>query len=253
MKKILITGGSGLIGTVLNNHLKDNYDVSNLDIKKPTAPSQKTIIGNINNFEDVQLASKNVDVIIHLGAVISVDSSWEDVLKNNIESTRNVYESAKVNGVKKVIFASSNHTVGLFENDSPYKEIVSGKYENIDPDNMKTIDKNVPLRPDSFYGVSKSFGESIGRYYFETFNIQSVNLRIGTVQKIDTPKSSIRHYSTWLSHRDISQLVEKSIIHDVGFEIFYGVSNNKWRIWDISDAYKKISYVPIDNAENFRN
>ena len=253
MKKILITGGSGLIGTVLNNHLKENYDVSNLDIKKPSDSSQKTFIGNINKIEDLQIASKNKDTIIHLGAVISVNSNWKEVLDNNIESTRNVYESAKINGVKKVIFASSNHAVGLFENDSPYKEIVSGKYNNIDPDTIKRIDENVPIRPDSYYGVSKSFGESIGRYYFETYNIQSINLRIGTVQKIDTPKSSIRHYSTWLSHRDISQLVEKSIIHDVGFEIFYGVSNNKWRIWDISNAYKKISYMPIDNAENFRD
>tara|TARA_B110000263_G_scaffold3607_1_gene3026 strand:+ start:630 stop:1391 length:762 start_codon:yes stop_codon:yes gene_type:complete len=253
MKKILITGGSGLIGTVLNNHLKENYDVSNLDIKKPSDSSQKTFIGNINKIEDLQIASKNKDTIIHLGAVISVNSNWKEVLDNNIESTRNVYESAKINGVKKVIFASSNHAVGLFENDSPYKEIVSGKYNNIDPDTIKRIDENVPIRPDSYYGVSKSFGESIGRYYFETYNIQSINLRIGTVQKIDTPKSSIRHYSTWLSHRDISQLVEKSIIHEVGFEIFYGVSNNKWRIWDISNAYKKISYMPIDNAENFRD
>jgi len=253
MKKILITGGSGLIGTVLNNHLKEKYDVSNLDIKKPSDSSQKTFIGNINKIEDLQIASKNKDTIIHLGAVISVNSNWKEVLDNNIESTRNVYESAKINGVKKVIFASSNHAVGLFENDSPYKEIVSGKYNNIDPDTIKRIDENVPIRPDSYYGVSKSFGESIGRYYFETYNIQSINLRIGTVQKIDTPKSSIRHYSTWLSHRDISQLVEKSIIHEVGFEIFYGVSNNKWRIWDISNAYKKISYMPIDNAENFRD
>ncbi|MDG2101971.1 MAG: NAD-dependent epimerase/dehydratase family protein [Dehalococcoidales bacterium] len=253
MKKILITGGSGLIGSVLNNHLKKNYSLSNLDIKESSDKTQKTIIGDINNFTDVKIASENMDVIIHLGAVISVNSSWEDVLKNNIESTRNIYESAKVNGVKKVIFASSNHTVGLFENDSPYKEIVAGEYNNISPESIKKIDENVPLRPDSYYGVSKSFGESIGRYYFETFGIQSVNLRIGTVQKVDTPKSSIRHFSTWLSHKDISQLVEKSIIHDVGFEIFYGVSNNKWRIWDINNAYKKISYMPIDNAENFRD
>jgi|TARA_B110000495_G_scaffold203915_1_gene230760 nucleoside-diphosphate-sugar epimerase len=253
MEKILITGGSGLIGSILNNHLKENYNLTNLDIKESSDPSQKTIIGNINKFKDVQTASKDMDIIIHLGAVISVNSSWEDVLKNNIESTRNIYESAKLNGVKKVIFASSNHAVGLFENDSPYKEIVSGKYNNIDPDNIKRIDANIPPRPDSYYGVSKSFGESIGRYYFETFGIQSINLRIGTVQKTDSPKSSIRHYSTWLSHRDISQLVEKSIIHGVGFEIFYGVSNNKWRIWDINNAYKKISYMPVDNAEKFRD
>ena len=252
MNKILITGGSGLIGSVLNNHLKEKYNLINLDIKKPTNHSQDTIIGNMNVLEDVKIASKSADAIIHLGAVINVDSDWELVLKNNIESTRNVYEAAKINGVKKVIFASSNHAVGLFENDSPYKEIVEGKYEGLDPKNLKKVDKNVPIRPDSYYGVSKSYGEAIGRYYYETFNIKSINLRIGTVLNSDDPSTSIRHFSTWLSHRDISQLVEKSIIHNVEFEIFYGVSNNKWRFWDIEDSQKKISYMPVDNAEEYR-
>ena len=181
MNKILITGGWGLIGSLLNNHLKEKYNLINLDIKKPTNHSQDTIIGNMNVLEDVKIASKSADTIIHLGAVINVDSDWELVLKNNIESTRNIYEAAKINGVKKVIFASSNHAVGLFENDSPYKEIVEGKYEGLDPKNIKKIDKNVPIRPDSYYGVSKTYGEAIGRYYYETFNIKSVNLRIGTV------------------------------------------------------------------------
>jgi Nucleoside-diphosphate-sugar epimerases len=156
MNKILITGGSGLIGSVLNNHLKEKYKLVNLDIKKPISHSQDTIIGNMNILEDVKIASESADTIIHLGAVINVDSDWELVLKNNIESTRNVYEAAKINDVKKVIFASSNHAVGLFENDSPYKEIVEGKYEGLDPKNIKKVDKNVSIRPDSYYGVSKS-------------------------------------------------------------------------------------------------
>ena len=181
-----------------------------------------------------------------------MDSDWKLVFNNNIESTKNVYEAAKTNNVKKVIFASSNHAVGLFENDSPYKEIVRGEYKNLDPKKIQKIDENVPIRPDSFYGVSKAFGEAIGRYYYETYKIQSINLRIGTVQKIDSPKSSIRHYATWLSHKDIAQLVEKSIIHDLKFEIFYGVSNNKWRFWDIENSYNKISYEPVENAENYR-
>ena len=252
MNKILITGGSGLIGSVLNNHLKEKYNLVNLDIKKPISHSQDTIIGNMNILEDVKIASESADTIIHLGAVINVDSDWELVLKNNIESTRNVYEAAKINDVKKVIFASSNHAVGLFENDSPYKEIVEGKYEGLDPKNIKKVDKNVSIRPDSYYGVSKSYGEAIGRYYYETFNIKSINLRIGTVLNSDDPSTSIRHFATLLSHRDISQLVEKSIIHNVEFEIFYGVSNNKWRFWDIEDSQKKISYMPVDNAEEYR-
>ena len=252
MNKILITGGSGLIGTILNKHLKDKFELINLDIKKPEEHSENTIIGDMNSLDDVINVSKSVQTIIHLGAVINVDSDWNLVLKNNIESTRNIYESAKINKVKKVIFASSNHAVGLFENDSPYKQIVSGEYNDLDPKEIKKINKEVPIRPDSYYGISKAYGEAIGRFYYETFNIKSVNLRIGTVLRTDDPSKSIRHFATWLSHRDISQLVEKSIIHNVEFEIFYGVSNNKWRFWDIEDTQKKIFYDPIDNAENYR-
>jgi nucleoside-diphosphate-sugar epimerase len=252
MKKIFITGGSGLIGTILNNHLSKNYQIVNLDISKSKNNLSETIIGDMNVYEDVLEGSKGCSVIIHLGAVISVDSSWDLVLKNNIESTRNVYEAAKINNIEKVIFASSNHAVGLFENDEPYRQIVNGNYKNIDPNKIPLIDHNVPIRPDSYYGISKAYGETIGRYYFEKHDIQSVNLRIGTVQKTDTPKSSVRHFATWLSHPDIAQLVEKSIIKEVKFEIFYGVSNNKWRFWDIKNAYNKIGYEPVENAENYR-
>ena len=251
MKKLFITGGSGLIGSILNNHLKKDYEILNLDINN-SKKSSETIVGDMNNYNDVLSGSEGSFSIIHLGAVVSVDSNWDLVLKNNIESTRNVYESAKINKVKKVIFASSNHAVGLFENDDPYKQIVKGNYENIDHNNIPVIDHNVPIRPDSYYGISKAYGESMGRFYFEEHGIESINLRIGTVQKVDTPTNSIRHFATWLSHKDIAQLVEKSLSSKLGFEIFYGVSNNKWRFWDIENAYKKIGYQPVENAENYR-
>ena len=113
MKKLFITGGSGLIGSILNNHLKKDYEILNLDINN-SKKSSETIVGDMNNYNDVLSGSEGSFSIIHLGAVVSVDSNWDLVLKNNIESTRNVYESARINKVKKVIFASSNHAVGLF-------------------------------------------------------------------------------------------------------------------------------------------
>ena len=254
MNKILITGGSGLIGSLLNNHLKEKYNLINLDIKKPTNHSQDTIIGNMNVLEDVKIASKSADAIIHLGAVINVDSDWELVLKNNIESTRNVYEAAKINGVKKVIFASSNHAVGLFENDSPYKEIVKGDYEKVSS-NYKLIKPNCEVRPDSLYGVSKAYGENLGRFYYEKYGIEVACLRIGSVIKNNTPvvKNSNRFFSTWCSHNDIAGLIEACIDSErVRFEIFYGVSNNKWKIWDISNFENKLSFYPKSNAEDLR-
>ena len=251
MKKLFITGGSGLIGSILNNHLKKEYEIVNLDINN-TSKSSSTIVGDMNNYDDVLSSSQGAFATIHLGAVVSVDSDWDLVLKNNIESTRNVYESARINKIKKVIFASSNHAVGMFENDNPYKEIVAGNYEKIDHNNITLIDHNVPIRPDSYYGISKAYGESMGRFYFEEYGIESINLRIGTVQKVDTPTNSIRHFATWLAHKDIAQIVEKSLETKLEFEIFYGVSNNKWRFWDIKNAYNKIGYEPVENAENYR-
>ena len=162
MGKIFITGGSGLIGSIVNKKLSKNHEIINLDLFESNINSSKTIIGNMNNSEDVLSGSKDCSAIIHLGAVIEVNTSWELVLKNNFESTRNVYESARLNNIDKVIFASSNHAVGLFENDSPYKDIVKGNYDGLDPQNIPIIDHNVPIRPDSYYGISKAYGESLG-------------------------------------------------------------------------------------------
>ena len=97
MKKILITGGSGLIGTILNNRLNANYDVQNLDRNKPKNKEYNIFIGNINKYEDVLESSKDASAIIHLGAAVQMDSDWKLVFNNNIESTKNVYEAAKNN------------------------------------------------------------------------------------------------------------------------------------------------------------
>ena len=100
MKKILITGGSGLIGTILNNRLNANYDVQNLDRNKPKNKEYNIFIGNINKYEDVLESSKDASAIIHLGAAVQMDSDWKLVFNNNIESTKNVYEAAKNNNLK---------------------------------------------------------------------------------------------------------------------------------------------------------
>jgi len=134
---------------------------------------------------------------------------------------------------------------------------VTGAYEGIPPrlhkqHNPEKIRISDPIRPDSDYGSSKAFGEIIARQYFELYGIKSICLRIGSVLRDDDPTKNEHTMKTWLSHRDLIELFKKSIFSDVNFGIYYGVSNNKGRYWDISNAQKELGYKPQDDASVLR-
>lgn len=255
--KILITGGTGLIGGALASRLPKlgDYDVSGLDIARPTdgAFSEFTV-ADCFDYDAIAPAFAGQDGVVHLAANAPVSTPWPDVLRNNIASTHNVYEAARCAGVKRIVFASSNHAVGNFELDEPYASIVRGDYSQVndDPSAIPPVDRTVPVRPDSDYGVSKVFGEATGRYYAEHFGLEVACLRIGTVNRDDAP-TNIRALATWLSHRDLAHLVHLCLTRPLRFEVFYGVSNNRWRFWDIEHAREVIGYAPRDDAEDYRD
>ncbi len=254
IKNVLITGSNGLIGRTLSAEFRNKFTVTGLDVSEPPAGHDvPTTVADGSNFDAMRPAFDGVDAVVHLAANAPVETPWPDVLKNNISATHNVYEAARQAGVKRVVFASSNHAVGLFEDDEPYKSIVAGNYEGLEPGNFKRVDNTVPVRPDSDYGISKVFGEATGRYYSERFGLEVACLRIGTVNRHNSPVQSVRQMATWLSHRDLTQLVERCLTHPLKFEIFYGVSGNTWRFWDIEAAGEKIGYAPQDNAEDWRD
>ncbi len=251
--KVLVTGSTGLIGSMLINALSGSFEFSGLDARVPTnAPDIPTHVADGSDFDAISPAFSGIDAVIHLAANVAVGTTWPDVLKNNISMTHNVYEAARQHGVKRVVFASSNHAVGNFEMDEPYSRIRVGDYEGLTPGEFKQIDHTVPIRPDSDYGVSKAFGEATGRYYHEHFGLEVACLRIGTVNPQNSPVGSVRSLATWLSHRDLAQLVNQCLTQPLGFEIFYGVSDNTWRFWDTDYAKKIIGYAPLDNAEDYR-
>lgn len=234
MKNILITGKNGTIGKVLKEGLSSKYNIYGIDISKPFDKyTKKCDISNINNLKKVINSFKDIDVIIHLAGDPRVNAPWESILKNNIIGTRNTYECAKELNIKKVVFASSNHATGLYE-------------RNISE--VGIININTPINPDSDYGVSKVFGEALAKKYYELFNISSICIRIGSVLEDDNPNHNERTKKTWLSHKDLIQLIEKSIDSNIGFGIYYGVSNNKDRFWDISNAEKDLGYTPLDDG-----
>ena len=253
MNNVLVTGASGLIGGILNFKLTD-HNLFGLDIKE--CDYKNFEISNISDSNKLKtIMSKNkIDTVVHLAGNASVNADWDSLSENNFTGTLNVFNACQETEVKKIIFASSNHAVGLFENDSPYKEIIAGEYNKV-PKKYSLITPNCDVRPDSLYGVSKAYGENLGRFFYENYNIKFACLRIGSVIPNDNPKvkNSNRFYSTWCSHEDIAGLIDACIkSKNVEYDIFYGVSDNDWKIWDISNAEKILSFKPISNSETYR-
>lgn len=241
LPKLLITGFNGIIGKILWRNLADSFELYGMDLcldKK----GENLFQADVSNFEQVNTAFEHMPLLayaIHLAGDPRPDADWQSVLLNNIAGTRNLYEAAHNHGVKRVVFASSNHVTGAYEGFPP------NLHTQPDPPLITPQD---PIRPDGFYGVSKAAGEAIARMYYELHGIESVCLRIGSVLEDDDPTIDAHNESIWLSHRDLVQLVTKSLLGEVKFAIYYGVSNNKKRFWDISNAVAEIGYQPESDA-----
>ena len=247
MKNILITGGAGLVGSVLTKGLKDKFNIRILDIKKADGVDSHT--GDISNIDSIMPAFKDIDTVVHLAGDRRVHGDWDSILNNNIIGLYNIYEAARLSGVKRVVFASSQHATGGFYFVEPYSFINDGEYEKL-PSDYKPLDETCRIRPDSFYGASKSFGESISSYYSDFYNISTINIRIGWVISDNDPTFSPISLNLWLSHRDIVQIIDLSINapEEIKYDTFYATSDNHWKIWSIEKAKKILGYKPLDGA-----
>ena len=247
MKNILITGGAGLVGSVLTKGLKDKFNISILDIKKVDGVDSHT--GDISNIDSIMPAFKGIDTVVHLAGDRRVHGDWDSILNNNIIGLYNIYEAARLSGVKRVVFASSQHATGGFYDVEPYSFIEKGEYEKL-PKDYKPLDETCRIRPDSFYGASKSFGESMSSYYSDFHDISTINIRIGWVISDDDPNFSGISLTLWLSHRDIVQIIDLSINapEEIKYDTFYATSDNHWKIWSIDKAKSVLGYKPTDGA-----
>jgi len=237
-KKILITGAAGSLGKVLKSSLKKWYRLRLLYHQNilPAESDEEVCIGSITDLSKMVEVSAGVDAVVHLAADPYEDSPFEVVLKPNIVGTYTVFEACRQAGVGRIIFASSNHVTGYYE--------IEGTYTT----------PGMPVRPDGYYGVSKVFGEALGRYYADAFGISVICLRIGTCRSKThvINRDDDRILSTWLSHGDMVQLVRRSIKAEaIRFGIYYGISDNTRAYWDIENARKEIGYAPEDNAETY--
>jgi nucleoside-diphosphate-sugar epimerase len=259
MKTVLITGAEGNIGSRLRRNLADRH-VLRAITRDPVAELESTI-ADVADLEAILPAFEGADAVVHLAASATVDTSWPDVLHNNIEGTYNVFEAARRQGTRQVVFASSNHAVGMFEADGGPALYRRGS--------GVMVDHRAPLRPDSLYGVSKAYGEALGRYFSEQHGLSVYCLRIGSVLADDNPRSEAirngpgpfwlppmsaterlrRYAATWLSHADLARLIDACLrAEHIRFGIYYGVSDNPYRFWSLDNARADLGWWPQDSA-----
>jgi uronate dehydrogenase len=249
-RRVLITGAGGLVGQVLRQALADDYDVAGVDARRRLRDGISR--ADMTQLRQAERAVDGAEVVIDLASA-HWQQPWEVVRKNNIPATWNALEAARRRGVRRVVYASSNHVTGLYERDEPYARIVAGDYDGLDAATVPKITTAMTLRPDTPYGVGKALGEAAARYYAEEYGLSVLCLRIGTLNRASRPLTA-RHFATLITHADMARLVRCCIEAPSGltYGVFYGVSANTWRIWDIDDARRAIGYEPQDDAETWR-
>jgi uronate dehydrogenase len=229
MSTVLITGAAGRIGHYLRAGLPGlGWQLRLLD-RVPIPEEAGSIAADVTDPAALRAAVAGVSAVVHLAGAASTSSSFEEVLPANIVGTYQVIEAARVAGVRRVIYASSNHANGF-----------SPRSDSVTP--------GVGDRPDSYYGVSKIFGEALGRFYADRYGMQVACLRIGSCT--DRPTSP-RMLGSWLSPADAVRLVDACLRSpDLGYAVVYGISRNARRWWDLRAA-EALGYQPQDDAEEF--
>jgi len=230
--RILLTGAAGNLGRQLRPRLKRYCDQLRLSDRADlgtAAEGEELVQADLADKPAVHQLLAGVDVVVHMGGV-STEQAWSAILDANIAGLVHLYEAARAHGVKRIVFASSNHVTGFYRQD----EVVSPKD---------------PIRPDGLYGLSKAFGEGLAQLYWDRFGIETVSLRIGS--SFEAPKDR-RMLATWMSFDDTERLVAAALgAPIVGHTVIYGMSDNATRWWDNTSA-SHIGYRPQDSSEVFR-
>lgn len=251
MSKIAVTGANGTIGSRLCEDLARDHDVVRIDLQGAG------INADVRDFDAMVAALARCETVVHLAGAVAVDLDWETNYSINIGGTYNVYEAARRNGLKRIIFASSNHCVGMNEVDN-----APAIYE---PAFGLVVGTDAPYRPDGLYGIWKAFGETLGRYYSDKYGVQVACIRIGSITQADDPRDESvressgwlgltdeqkfkRYAATWMSQRDFARLVRAILARDVPYAVVYGVGDNLTRFWDLEPGRAIYGFWPDDGV-----
>jgi NAD+ dependent glucose-6-phosphate dehydrogenase len=252
--RVAVTGANGLVGRILVDGLTPDFDVRPVTRGRPMPGG---VVAGLDDPDALVAAFDGCDAVVHLAAAATLEASWRDVLEANVIGVHNVFEAAVRAGVRRVVFASSNHVVGGYE-----IEHAPGIY---DLEGGPTIAEDDEVRPDSYYGASKVFGEALARYHHDRDGLSVACLRIGSVRADDDPyghtvlgsaqwlplddnQRLARSRATWMSHRDCVELFRCALTSTTAWVVCYGTSANPRLIWSLDRARTELGFAPKDGA-----
>jgi nucleoside-diphosphate-sugar epimerase len=236
-RRVLVTGAAGNIGSYFAEHSNGKYELRLMvqDMDEDAKALQQfgeVVTGDLLDLEGMKKLCQDIDTVVHMAGDPSPSATWQELLDANIIGTYNTFVAAKAAGCRRVIHASSIHAVSGYPADVQVKT-------------------SEPVNPGDLYGVSKCFGEALGRYMAEKEGLSVITLRIGAFQPPEAARAEkgIGMLDAWVSHRDLNQLIQRCIdVENVKFAILHGLSNNRFKRLDISDARELVGYDPQDDA-----
>ena len=230
-RKVLLTGATGGVGQLLEERLADSYELV-LQGRTPRTDKEEQELRKVDltDFDEVKALMDGVDTVVHLAGAASPTSEWDSILQANIVGLRNTLEAARLAGVRRFVFASSNHAMGMYDRDGEWPV-----YPHFMP------------RGDSLYGVSKIFGEALGRFYHDEYGIDFIALRIGWQAENPMEMDQDVLHAMWLSDDDAEQVFRRAIEAEVTYGLYYAISDNPNRRWDLTNTMLELGYRPKDS------
>ncbi len=233
---VLVTGAAGNIGTYFARHNSSRYQfrlmIHNEKHRDALSEYGDVVTADLGDLDSLKHACEGIDTVVHLAGEASPNADWPDLVKANIVGTYNLFVAAKACGCRRVIYASSIHAVSGYPADVQVKS-------------------NDPVNPGDLYGVSKCFGEALARYMAEQEGLSSIVIRIGGFQPREAAKgdTGVSMLDAWVSQRDLDQLIRRCIdVESLQFAIFNGLSDNRFKRLDISNARELLGYLPQDDT-----
>jgi NAD+ dependent glucose-6-phosphate dehydrogenase len=230
-RRILVTGATGNIGLLLVDRLAGDYEIVQHG-RTPKTEEQEEVLRRVDLTDEDAVVElmEGIDTVVHLAGEASPDAEWDSVLQSNIVGYRNVLEAARRTGVRRVVFASSNHAMGMYDRHEEWP----------------VYPHHLP-RPDSLYGVSKVFGETLGRFYHDEHGLDVISLRIGWSSGDPMLADEEILHAMWLSEDDTEQVFRRAIEAEVRYGVYYAVSDNPNRRWDMTNTMLELGYRPRDS------